>query len=210
MAATIENRTNGADIAKMSAMQQKFCLEMLADEKYNATEAARKAGYSQPNTAAFKLLANPAIKRYLGKAKRLREERTQLTSDDIWRQLHRAIFFDPAEVFESAGRGWWILKALNDIPVEIRQLIEEIHITTRQVTVPIRDATSGHVTGTKVIDMPLPRLKFISKSGALATAAKHSIPQQVEVSIDYEKLYRSNRDEPNEIEGEILKIERGE
>ena len=122
--------------------------------------------------------------------------------------MHRAIFFDPIEVFESAGRGWWVLKSLEDIPEEIRQLIEEIKVTTRQVTVPICDPVTGKVTNTKVIDMPLPTLKFVSKSKALEIGARHSIPQQVEVSIDYDALYRSNRDEPNEIEGEILRIEK--
>jgi len=210
VASRLENRQNGSDISKLTAMQQRFVLEMLADPSYNATEAARRAGYSSPNKACGNLMRVPAIKRYLGKAKRLREEETQLRSEDIWRQLHRAIFFDPAEVFESAGRGWWVLKSLEDIPIEVRQLIEEIRITTRQVTVPIRDAGTGHITGTKVVDMPLPQLKFVSKSGSLATAAKHAIPQEVKVSIDYDAMYRCNRDEPNEIEGEILRIERGE
>lgn len=209
MSARIENRQNGADLSKLTAKQRLFCLEMIGDANFNATEAARRAGYAIPQGAVGGLLKHKAIKRFLGKQKRLREERTQLTSDVIWQQLHRAVFFDPIEAFESAGKGWWIVKDLEVIPQEFRQLIEEIKITTRPVRVLVEENGEQKV---KIVDKPLAHLKFVSKGGALATAARHAIPQEHEVmmKIDYDRLYRDNRNEPNEIEGEVLRIVEGD
>ncbi len=190
----IENRKNGANIKRCTNMERMFVFHMLASESRCSTEGAREAGYKNPSQAANKLLKRPHIKALLGAAQREREERTQLSADDVWRYLHRVMFFDPAEIFSSAGDGWWWLKDLNDIPLEVRQMIEEVDIGVMKI--------NGE-------DVPRPKIKLVSKSTAVTLAAKHTIPERHEhdhshrAAIPWDDAWSSNGEPPDAIEQQL-------
>lgn len=192
----IENRTRGANLKRCTNMERIFVLEMLASDSCNPTEAARNARYKHPAQAAAKLLKKPRIKALLGKAKREREERTQITSDEVWKYLHRVLSFDPADILTDAGDGWWYLKDLRTIPKEIRQMIESHEPAVMHL---------GEESYEKCM-----KVKFVSKTTALTTAARHALPpvvQQHEVvvaNIDYKALYQDQKNAEDPLEKRLL------
>lgn len=192
----IDNRHNGADIKRCTDQQRMFCLHMMSDLEYRPTEAAKAAGAKNPKLQANRWMKMPHVKAILGKFKREREERVELTSDDVWRYIIRVLDFDPADVFEDAGNNWWYIKNIHDIPKKIRQLIEGFDIDEIQV---------GDKKITKV------KVKFISKTTVLGYAVKQAIPQEVNVNLrdtlDWGAMYEQDRsNKPDLIEQQILDV----
>ena len=71
----------------MTPKQQTFCDEYLID--LNATRAAIRAGYSDKaaTVTSSKLLTNAKVQAVIQAATRARSERTQITADDVLRDL---------------------------------------------------------------------------------------------------------------------------
>jgi phage terminase small subunit len=71
----------------LTPKQQRFVEEYLID--LNSTQAAIRAGYSRStaDVAGPRLLGNVRIAAKIEEAQRLRSERTQLTADDVLREL---------------------------------------------------------------------------------------------------------------------------
>lgn len=191
----IKPRQNGANIDRCTQQQRMFVLYMMADETWCPTEAARKAGAKHPHVQATRWMKLPHVRAILGKFQREREERTQMTSDDIWAYLHRVLTFDPATVYSRSGGTWWLIDDLDKMPLEHRQLIEEIgakniKINDKEVVVPV--------------------VKFVSKSKALDIAARHAIPQKHEhavVQVPWDELVASSNGQvPDMIEAEIVGV----
>lgn len=76
----------------LNKRQQRFCDEYLID--LNATQAAIRAGYSEKyaHTNASKLLQNTTIKEYIEKRQQDRIERTEITQDDVIKELSLIAF----------------------------------------------------------------------------------------------------------------------
>ena len=182
----VKNRKNGARMDKLTVQEQKFCFEVIASETWNLAEAVRKAYPTCKNAAQYgtKLMQRPRIQAILGKVKREREERTKLTSDKVWEYLHRALFFDPATVYEVGSEtGWWRIKSLDKIPLEIRQLI-----------VKIRPISVLAGSGEDSEHVPMMEVQFIDRGKVLEIAAKHciSLPKQQvihKVALDWDSYY---------------------
>lgn len=96
----LEHSKNGSN--KLTARQKVFVDEYLADADMNASEAARKAGYSGRN-AANKLLANREIQKAIGKGMRLRSERTEVSQDDVLRELAAIAFINLRNYIKEDG-----------------------------------------------------------------------------------------------------------
>ena len=86
----VENRKNGASLERFTGQQRMFVLYLLADEEYCPTRAARKTGAKNPKLQANRWLKIPHVAAFLGKDKREREERTEISSDEVWRFLRLA------------------------------------------------------------------------------------------------------------------------
>ncbi len=179
----IENRQRGACLDKMTDKERLFCLEMCANKTFRPTEAAKAAGYAGAPQAAVKLMKRSHIKAFLGKVKREREERTPLSSDQIWEYLHRILFFDPRQYFRpaSSGNGEYFeitAKSMHELPEEVAQLIEGAELRTEY-------NSDGEP------ESQYYKIKMISKATALGIAAKHAIPQRhiVNHPIDFDALY---------------------
>jgi hypothetical protein len=172
----IERRKNGADLSKLSHKMQQFCLYLAASEQWDLTEAARKAGYAHPSQAATKLMNHPAIRRFLGKIKREREERTEISSDRVWRYLSGILEFDPTEWFVPSrdGDGEYFEISCEDF----RELPKEVAIYIEGAALKTLYDKEGSVVE------QFYRVKMVSKTKSMEVAAKHALPpppQRVDV-----------------------------
>lgn len=166
----IESRKRGYDPEKLTDQQRMFVLELLASNTFSITEAARRAGYASPGAAAVKLLKKPQIMAALGKAKREREERAQLSGDDVLNYLRVALFHNPLNYFDVGEDGVWEILDPKQIPEEIGRLIESVEIETFEKP----DGT----TESKF------KVRLVSKSTALALAMKHTTVEKHEVTVN--------------------------
>lgn len=89
---------------KLTPKQERFVQEYLVD--LNATAAARRAGYSKKtaNRIASENLSKPDIQEAIHRAKRARQERTELTQDMVLQELARLGFFDIRKLFDKHGK----------------------------------------------------------------------------------------------------------
>ena len=71
----------------MTPKQKIFIREYLLD--FNATRAAKEAGFSHPNVQGSQLLAKPHIKKRLAEAILERSERLQIDADWVVSQLEK-------------------------------------------------------------------------------------------------------------------------
>lgn len=145
---------------RLTKRQRDFVLELLADESFNAKQAAKKAGYANPSQAAGKLLKNNDIQRAIGRAQRNREERTSLKADNVVEYLEAALFFNPTHYFIPSDEGQaWIMKDPSQLPEKYGRLIDGMEIKT------VHTREGEEITYYKV--------KLISKARVLELAMKH-------------------------------------
>lgn len=106
-------------MAKLTNKQKLFCDEYLID--LNVTQAAIRAGY-KPQYAdkrAYTLLDKPAIKEYLDKRMKDREQRTEITQDMVLQELAKIAFAKPTDFFRVEDMGQYKrvdIIATKDIP----------------------------------------------------------------------------------------------
>lgn len=83
---------------RLSPKQKAFVAEFLLD--LNATAAARRAGYSQRSASSqgHENLKKPEVQTAIRKALRERAERTEISCDQVIRELAAVAFLDPGEI----------------------------------------------------------------------------------------------------------------
>jgi len=178
MASTgIKPRKRGIDPSRLSDQQLVFVNELAADGNFNASEAARKAGYKRPGTTAGKLLKQPKISAALGKVLYDRLERCRLTQDDVLGYLQSALFFNPLHYFKPTDDGHWLVSDLESLPEEVGMLIDTLEVQ-RQYD---RD-------GNPTEDVF--KVKLVSKATALGLAMRHVGVEKHEVThtLDWDSL----------------------
>lgn len=143
---------------KLNIRQRIFCDELLADESFNATEAARKAGYKYPKASAQSLIDNENIRKIIGRHVYDRLCKLGYTAEDVLHKLWTILALDPLEAFEKVDDHYEV-KNLEDIPKPIRQCITQVKSTVRHF-----------VDGSKEQRM---EVHFMSKDKALEYAMKH-------------------------------------
>jgi phage terminase small subunit len=134
--------------AKLTPKQARFVEEYLVD--LNATQAAIRAGYSERTARqqGDRLLTNADIGAAIAKAQADRSERTEITQDQVLRELSRMGLYDPADIARHPMSG----------PADIVTLPEEV----RRAIVGWGWDKSGNFT-----------LKLANKQGALELIGKH-------------------------------------
>ena len=120
--ALVSPKQRGANPERLNAQQRAFVHECLADPAFNATDAARRAGYKAPSQAANQLLKQKVIAAILGKAMREREERLQITADQVLIELARIAFANPQIYYNEDGS----IKALHSLTPAEAAAIKEI------------------------------------------------------------------------------------
>ena len=180
---------------ELNDQQKLFVAELLGDLNFNGTEAARKVGYKNPNQDAYRLLKMKKVQKAIGKSLKKREQRCELTGDDVLNFIKRVLYFNPLEYFHPGEDGGWEITDISALPPEVGQLIDgmKIKVTTD------KDGSS-----TSVFEVQL-----ISKATALALAARHTIveKQELKVMMDWSKLW-DKPTEPNPIDTALLEAEK--
>ena len=133
---------------KLTPKQARFISEYLID--LNATQAARRAGYSPRSAASIghENLRKPEIRVVLNARIMDRESRTAVSQDKVLQELSEVAFFDPRKLFREDGT----IRALSEL-----SRIEAACIVSLEV-----------LNGGKSY-----RLKLANKTNALEALANH-------------------------------------
>lgn len=198
----IEPSGRGASINRLNPMRRMFVEELLADETFNATAAARKAGYKRPSQEAARLLVDPAVRAIIGKALQERITRCRLTADAVLQHLATALFLDPLDLFEKTEGGGYLVRALEDIPIEVRRCITKIKQRSRSI---------GGRDGEATIETYL-EVELMSKDAALVNAMKHLMlinpDQNLNVNVgglDLKALLDRVENERKVVDGSVIR-----
>jgi len=181
------------DLSELNTNQQKFVYELIADDLFNPTAAARRAGYKNPAIMANKLMKNPTVALALGKVMRERNERCEMKAAHVMEYIRHALFFNPLDHFIPTDEGGvWLVEDPSAIPPEIGQLIESMEIK--------------HLERPDGSQMTMFKVKLVSKTAILGHALRHMDAGMVEpageAAFDWDKLYAQFGDDgaPNVIE----------
>jgi len=150
MAKAKENQTK-----PLTPKQQRFCEEYLIDR--NATQAAIRAGYSKRSAfvQGSHLLSNDKIKAEVQTQSQKIAEKCEVTVEDNLKKLLEIASVDVASIFKEDGS----LKAVEDIPEDVRRAISGIDVT--------KEFNRKNLTGyTK-------KIRFWDKVKALELIGKH-------------------------------------
>lgn len=150
-------------MAKLSPKQEQFAREYLID--LNATAAARRAGYKDPNIGRQLITKNNVSSR-LQELMDARAERTEITADKVLKELALIGFSNMADYVEWNGEGV-TFKASADLTREQTAVVLEVK--SRKRTRVERDS------GESVADIEDVELSFKlhDKKGALVDIGKH-------------------------------------
>lgn len=145
---------------RLTPKQAAFVAEYLVD--LNATAAAERAGYKNPNKQGPRLLVNVGIANAIGEAQAARAQRTEITQDRVLKELARIGFADIRAMFEwDAERAVFVPS--RDLTDDQAAAISGVESETVTYT------TEDGVTETKV----KLKLKTYDKLGALEKIGKH-------------------------------------
>ena len=152
---------------KPKGMRYLFCLEYHAQEKKNATQAAKDAGYSEKtcHSSGPRMLENVDVKKYLAWLGADRVKRLNVDADFILKRLTDELNADVADLYNEEGE----LKPVHEWPMVWR---------------------TGLVTGLDVENGKISKIKHSDRSKRIELAGKHIAVQAfnerktIEVTIE--------------------------
>ncbi len=114
--------------AKLTPKQARFVEEYLVD--LNATQAAIRTGYSVKNADKIgpELLGKTRVAQAVAEAIRARSERTEITADDVLKELALIGFANAGDYFDWGPDGV-TLKAKEDLTPEQQAVVAEVSET---------------------------------------------------------------------------------
>jgi phage terminase small subunit len=115
--------------AKLTDKQLRFCKEYIVD--LNATQAAIRAGYSEKTAKSQgnRLLTNVDIQKKTQELADKRSERTEITADNVLKEIARLAFSDPRKLFDSQGR----LQKVTELDYDVAASITQIEAVTKDL-----------------------------------------------------------------------------
>ena len=187
--------TLSGDCRGLNDRQRKFVAEYTID--YNATRAARAAGYKNPNVMGKKLLEQKGVRRAVGNIQRKNLEEAILTKEDIIKELCSIAMRDPLDMCDADGV--FVIDDMRKIPPEVRRSIDGIKVKQRY-------DDEGNVIGQEF------ELKLVGKATAFRMLMEHMglfAPKQHNVNIgtiDWESLFNETKEDHDVIDVEIDKV----
>jgi len=128
----------------LTAKQDRFCQEYMID--LNGAAAAVRAGYSAATARqiAYETIHLPQVQERLAALMNARAVRTRISKDRVLTSIAESAYFDPANLVNEKHA----LKALHDMPPEVRQQIVGIEIVEMNIDgVPV-----GHIKKVRLAD----------------------------------------------------------
>lgn len=109
--------------------QEIFCKEYIVD--FNATQAAIRAGYSKDSARvnASRMLTNANIQNRIRNLVEGRNNRTQITADDVLKNLYQMATLDISDVINDDGT----IKAVSQWPKEWRVAVSGIDVSEQTI-----------------------------------------------------------------------------
>lgn len=161
--------------------QKTFCREYIVD--LNATQAAIRAGYSKKGAAvsASKMLMKTNIQLEIKRLMDERNERTNITADDVIRQLARIAFMDIKDFIE------WGVEERNEI---IDRDEDDNPIIEKVQSEYVRMKAAQHIDGSLVQSIKMTKygmaVEFPDRMRAMEMLAKHTgvFDDRPNVSVD--------------------------
>lgn len=135
---------------KLTPKQQAFCEEYLID--LNATQAAKRASYSDPNIGR-QLITNPNVSRRIKDLKAKRSEKTGITAERVLKEYARLAFSDMRD-FVSWDQGGCQLVDSKKLTEDQARCVSEVSEVISQSGITIK-------------------FKLHDKKGSLDSVAKH-------------------------------------
>ena len=170
----------------LTAKQQRFVEEYLADENMNATKAAIRAGYSKRSATqcAHENMKKPEIAAAIEAAIAERSKRTEISADWVLRRLAEEAEADLADILDEAGA----IRPVKEWPKIWRQgLVSGIDVQEDM----IEGVKVGQTVKLKLSDR-IKRIELIGKHvnvGAFREKVEHSGPDGGPIqTIDVTKL----------------------
>ena len=174
-----------------------FVKEYLADSSYDATAAARKAGYKHPQQAAGRLMKQKRIVALISNDHLKRQKRCGLDADGVWKYISGLLQMNPFDYFLLSEKGYWVIEDPKKLPNEIAQFVEAFELEETVID------DEKHIRY---------MVKLISKTAALALAVKVQMVEQHEVKVEHtmgwDSLLGRKGDEINVIEARLLEEEK--
>ncbi len=178
-------KKTAASSGTLTPLQAAFVQHYIIEK--NASEAARKAGYSEKvaGQQGHENLKKPEIRAAIDEKFRQLNERLDFRADRVLLELARMVDVDIALAYDEQGN----LKPIKDIPIDVRRCIESIE-TVQELGPPGPDGQPTMVEVRKV--------KFVSRKSAVELAMKHfgQLKERVEHSgkIGLEALIAGSND----------------
>lgn len=144
----------------LTPMQAAFVSHYVIEK--NATEAAKKAGYSEKTAYAIgsENLKKPEIRSAIDEKFRQLNERLDFRADRVLLELARMVDVDIARAYDEKGN----LLPIHQIPEDVRRCIESVE-TTDEMGPPDPEGNPTMITVRKV--------KFVSRKSTVELALKH-------------------------------------
>ena len=111
---------------RLTPKQKRFCEEYLVD--LNGTQAAIRAGYSKnsANEIASQNLAKLNIQIYVRELSEKRSKRTEITADNVLREIALLGFSDIRQIFTGSGA----LRGVAELSDEIAAAVQSVEVVT--------------------------------------------------------------------------------
>lgn len=111
---------------KLNDKQKRFCLEYIVD--LNATQAAIRAGYSEKTAKSMgcENLTKPDIQAYVQKLMSERSKRTEITADNVLKELAKLGFGNMQNLYDNNG----LLIPIHKLPSDVSATLQEIQTIT--------------------------------------------------------------------------------
>lgn len=159
--------TNGLDITDRQSM---FVEHLLCAAKWNATKAAKLAGYSEKTayTQGPAQLRNPSVCKYLRKRIDDRRRRLEVKQDKLIEAMAAIALFKPSE-FVDVKNGTIIVKDLADIPLGIQGAVRSYEPVFSKWGQGIKVRFSDPIAATKLLMQHLGMLEIKARGGSKGT-----------------------------------------
>lgn len=148
-------------ILALNERHERFCQEYMID--LNATQAALRAGYAENSAGqqAFALLKNHEIQARLTELKAEREKRTQISADNVVRELARLGFSDIRKLLTDKDQ----LRPISSLDDDTAAAISSFEVVTKPGAEVDED-------GNRTVEY-VHKIKMWDKNSALEKLAKH-------------------------------------
>ena len=161
---------------KLTEKQRKFCLEYIFD--YNASRAAREAGYSEDTAGAigWENLKKPEIKAYIKELQNNLEETSGISRLKVLREHEKLAFSSIAHLHNT----WITRKEFEELTEEQKASIESIETSIKRI-----------VNDFEAFDVEYVKVKLYSKQKSLDSISKllgFDAPQKIAIQTTSEVI----------------------